>query len=128
MRRGSRPTYRPPYVAFSAFVLTLVADARGFLLKLDALARRRVSLYLGAYSADALLDPLWRHFHGAPRAPGPTYLDAIAVVLELAVAPEVKVVDIPAGEEQRNRIRRYAGVAGAPAGARRASRRSGTSR
>jgi len=58
-------------VVFSAFVLTLVPDARRFVSKLDAAARDHVVLYLGAYSADAVLDPLWRHFHGAPRTPGP---------------------------------------------------------
>ncbi len=82
-------------VVFSAFVLTLVPDARRFVSKLDAAARDHVVLYLGAYSADAVLDPLWRHFHGAPRTPGPSYLDALAVLRELGIAPQVKVVEIP---------------------------------
>jgi len=81
-------------VAFSAFVLTLVPDARRFVSKLDAAARDHVLLYLGAYCADAVLDPLWRHFHGAPRTPGPSYLDALAVLNELGIAPQVKVVEI----------------------------------
>jgi len=81
-------------VVFSAFVLTLVADARRFVGKLDAAARDHVLLYLGAYCGDAVLDPLWRHFHGAPRAPGPSYLDALAVLRELGIAPRVKVVEI----------------------------------
>ena len=82
-------------VVFSAFVLTLVPDARRFVSKLDAAARDHVVLYLGAYSADAVLDPLWRHFHGAPRTPGPSYLDALAVLRELGITPQVKVVEIP---------------------------------
>lgn len=90
-------------VVFSAFVLTLVPEARPFLAKLDAAARGHVFLYLGAYCADAVLDPLWRHFHGATRTPGPSYLDALAVLRELGIAPEVKVVELP------NR-RRYATV------------------
>ena len=81
-------------VVFSAFVLTLVPDARRFVSKLDAAARDRVLLYLGAYCADAILDPLWRHFHGAPRTPGPSYLDALAVLHELGIVPQVKVVEI----------------------------------
>ena len=85
----------PADVAFSAFVVTLVPDAVPFLVKLDAAARRRVLLYLGAYSGDALLDPLWRHFHDAPRAPGPSYLDALAVVRELGIQPRVTVVELP---------------------------------
>jgi len=86
-------------VVFSAFVLTLVPDARPFLVKLDACAREHVVLYLGAYCADAVLDPLWRHFHGTSRVSGPSYLDAIAVLRELRITPAVKVVEVP------NRIR-----------------------
>jgi hypothetical protein len=41
-----------------------------------------------------VLDPLWRHFHDAPRAPGPSYLDALALVRELGIEPAVKVVEI----------------------------------
>ena len=85
----------PADVAFSSFVVTLVPDAAAFLLKLDAAARRRCVLYLGAYSADALVDPLWRHFHDRPRAPGPSYLDALAVLRELGAEPTVKLVEIP---------------------------------
>lgn len=85
----------PADVAYSSFVLTLVADAVPFVAKLDAVARRRVVLYLGAYSLDALIDPLWRHFHDVPRAPAPTYLDAIAVLRERGIEPAVKVVEIP---------------------------------
>jgi SAM-dependent methyltransferase len=85
----------PADVAFSSFVLTLVPDAATFLTKLDGAARERALLYLGAYSADAMLDPLWRHFHDVPRAPGPSYLDALAVLRELGIAPAVKIVEIP---------------------------------
>ena len=81
-------------VVFSAFVLTLVPDAPRFLSKLDSAARHHVLLYLGAYSADAVLDPIWRHFHGAPRVPGPSYLDALAVLRELGIEPEVRVVEL----------------------------------
>ncbi len=90
-------------VVFSAFVLPLVPEARRFLIKLDAAARRHAFLYLGAYCGDAVLDPLWRHFHGAPRAPGPSYLDALAVLRELGIEPEVKVVEL-------NNHRRFATI------------------
>lgn len=86
---------QPADVAFSAFVLTLVPDAVPFLAKLDATARRHALLYLGAYSGDAVLDPLWRHFHDAPRVPGPTYLDAVAVLRELGIEHRVRVVEVP---------------------------------
>jgi len=93
-------------VAFSSYVLPLIADAPRFLTKLDAAATQRALLYLGAFSLDAVMDPLWRHFHGRPRRPGPTYLDAIDVLKELGLAPEVEVVEVI------GRIR-YASVAAA---------------
>jgi SAM-dependent methyltransferase len=84
----------PADVAFSSYVLPLVADAPRFLAKLDAAAGQRAFLYLGAFSLDAVMDPLWRHFHGKPRRPGPTYLDAVDVLKELGLAPEVEVVEV----------------------------------
>lgn len=85
----------PADVAFSSFVVTLVADAPRFLRKLDAAATERAFLYLGAYTADAVMDPLWRHFHGRSRKPGPTYLDALHVLRELGLSPDVEVVEVP---------------------------------
>jgi SAM-dependent methyltransferase len=81
-------------VAFSSYVVTLVPDAAPFLTKLDAAATERAFLYLGAYTADAIMDPLWRHFHGRSRKPGPTYLDALDVVRELGFKPQVEVVEV----------------------------------
>lgn len=81
-------------IVFSSFVLMLVPDVRRFVEKLEAAARHHVFLYLGAHTADAVLDPLWRHFHGAPRAAGATYIDALAVLRELGIAPEVRLVEI----------------------------------
>jgi SAM-dependent methyltransferase len=85
----------PADVAFSSYVVTLVPDAARFLIKLDAAATEQVFLYLGAYTADAIMDPLWRHFHGTSRKPGATYLDALDVVRELGYKPEVEVVEVP---------------------------------
>ena len=84
----------PADVAFSSYVVTLVADAPRFLGKLDAAATERAFLYLGAYTADAIMDPLWRHFHGTSRKPGPTYLDAVDVLRELGVTPDVEVAEV----------------------------------
>lgn len=92
-------------VVFSAFVLTLVPDAGPFLTKLDAAARRHVVLYLGAYCQDAVLAPLRRHFHGAARVPGPSYIDALAVLRELGVAAEVKAVEIVTADGSRRSTR-----------------------
>ena len=89
-------------VAFSSYVLTLVTDASRFLAKLDAAATDRAFLYLGAYTADAIMDPLWRHFHGTSRKPGPTYLDAADVLRELGVVPEIEVVEVPTRARFKN--------------------------
>jgi hypothetical protein len=86
----------PAEVVFSSYVVTLVADAATFLTKMDAAATDRAFLYLGAYTADAILDPLWRHFHGTSRKPGATYLDAADVLRELGFKPEIEVVEVPA--------------------------------
>jgi SAM-dependent methyltransferase len=83
-------------VVFSSYVVTLVADAAGFLTKMEACAHERAFLYLGAYTADAIMDPLWRHFHGTSRKPGATYLDAVDVLRELGFKPEIEVVEVPA--------------------------------
>jgi SAM-dependent methyltransferase len=85
----------PVDVAFSSYVVTLVPDAARFLVKLDAAATERAMLYLGAYTADAIMDPLWRHFHGTSRRPGPTYLDAADLLRELGMKPEIEVVEVP---------------------------------
>ncbi len=82
-------------VVFSAYVLPLVPDGAAFVRKLEEKARRHIFLYLGAFSGDAVLDPMWRHFHRAPRAPEPTYLDALGLLREVGIAPDLKVVELP---------------------------------
>ncbi len=86
----------PADVVFSSYVVTLVADGAKFLAKMDGCATDRAFLYLGAYTADAIMDPLWRHFHGTSRKPGATYLDAAAVLRELGIKPDIEVVEVPA--------------------------------
>jgi len=81
-------------VTFASYVLPVIEDAPRFLAKLDAVARRQVLLYLGAFTNDAIVDPLWRHFHGRPRSPGPSWLDAVAVVREMGIEPTVEVVEV----------------------------------
>ena len=82
-------------VVVCAHVLPLIPDARPFLVALDAAARRRVFLYLGTFAADGVADPFWRHFHGSPRRPAPTYLDALSVLEELGIRADVEVVEAP---------------------------------
>src|SRR5947207_2108337 len=54
-------------VVLCSHVITLVADVVPFIDKLQATARRQVFLYVGAFAVDAIFDPFWRYFHGAPR-------------------------------------------------------------
>jgi len=81
-------------VALCSYVLPIIEDAGRFLAKLDAACRERAFVYMGAMSADAFVDPFWRHFHGKPRRPGPTYLDAVDVLREIGMMPEVEVIEV----------------------------------
>lgn len=85
----------PADVVVCAHVLPLIPDVKRFLAALDASARRRVFVYMGTFAGDTVVDPFWRHFHGGPRKPPPTYLDAVAVLEELGIEPEVEVVEVP---------------------------------
>jgi len=78
-------------VAFSSHVLFLVEDADGFLCAMTVASRRRF-LLLAALHSDAIADPLWRHFHGAPRKPSPTYLDAVAILRGQGARPRVTML------------------------------------
>lgn len=89
--RGAVP---PADLLVCSYVLPLIEDAGAFLTKMDTACRGRAFVYLNALSADALLDPMWRHFHGRQRAPAPTYLDAAAILRELGLEPQVEVVEV----------------------------------
>lgn len=78
-------------VAFAAHVLYLVADPVPFLDAMTAVATRSCFLLLAAIHSDAVLDPLWRHFHGVPRATNPTFLDAAALLTERGQRSTVEV-------------------------------------
>ena len=90
---------KPADLVLCSYVLPLIAEAEPFLAKMDASCLHRAFVSMNAMSADALLDPFWRQFHGAPRKPSPTYLDAAAIISDLGVKPEVEVVEV------RTRIR-----------------------
>lgn len=81
-------------VVLCCHVLPLIPDVVPFVRKLDAAAHRRVLLYLGAHAADAVVDPFWRRFHGSPRKPGASYVDAWAVLEEEGFDVSVEVVEM----------------------------------
>ncbi len=84
-------------VVLCSHVITLIADVVPFIDKLQETARRQVFLYVGAYAVDAIFDPFWRHFHGAPRRPGASWVDALGVLREMGIEPDVRVVELRAG-------------------------------
>lgn len=86
----------PADVVLCSHVLPLIADVVPFVQKLHESARRRVLVYVGAFAADAIIDPFWRHFHGSPRRPGASWLDAVKVVEEMGLQPRVEVVELRA--------------------------------
>ena len=79
-------------IAFAAHVLYLVADVGPFLDAMTEAATRSCFVLLAAIHSDAMLDPLWRHFHGAPRATNPTFLDVVALLQERGQRARVEVV------------------------------------
>lgn len=70
-------------------VLHNVVDLPPFLRALTAAARRGVVVEMLAEHPLAWLDPLWVRFHGLHRPPPATDADAVAVLAELGVAPDV---------------------------------------
>ncbi len=76
-------------VAVSHHVLHNVVDLPPFLRALTAAARRGVVVEMFGEHPMAWLDPLWERFHGLHRPPPATTDDAVAVLRELGVEPEV---------------------------------------
>lgn len=89
-------------VAVCSYVIPKLPDATRFLRRLDAAASRRVFVEMGALSGGWLLEPLWRRFHGSPRRPHPTYLDALDLLAELGIRAELEVVELPVGARFRD--------------------------
>jgi SAM-dependent methyltransferase len=65
-------------------------DLDSFVAALEVAARRGVVVELHAVHPGAWLDPLWAHFHGLRRPPPATADDALAVLSELGIRPEVQ--------------------------------------
>jgi SAM-dependent methyltransferase len=74
-------------------VLHNVVDLPPFVAALTAAARRGVVVEMLTEHPMAWLDPLWVRFHGLHRPPPATTKDAVAVLRELGVEPEVTCWD-----------------------------------
>ncbi|HET9444020.1 MAG TPA: class I SAM-dependent methyltransferase [Acidimicrobiales bacterium] len=81
----------PVEVSLCSYVLPLIEEAAPFLRRMDAVTTERAFVSFNAASFDLVFDTFWRHFHGSPRRPGPTYLDLVAVLRELGADPSVEV-------------------------------------
>jgi SAM-dependent methyltransferase len=82
-------------------VLHNVVDLPPFLRALTAAARRGVVVEMFAEHPLAWLDPLWLRFHNLRRPPPATVDDAVAVLGELGIRPEVARWDratVPRGD------------------------------
>lgn len=66
------------------------AELGPFFAALGAAARRGVVVELHAEHPGAWLDPLWTHFYGLHRRPPATADDALAVLTEIGVRPQVQ--------------------------------------
>ncbi|OLT22286.1 hypothetical protein BJF78_07855 [Pseudonocardia sp. CNS-139] len=77
-------------VVVSHHVLHNVVDLPPFLRALTAAAGRGVVVEMMAQHPMAWLDPLWERFHGLHRPPSATTADAVAVLRELGVEPQVQ--------------------------------------
>jgi SAM-dependent methyltransferase len=76
-------------------VLYNVGDLLPFVTALTDHARRRVVVEITAMHPQALLNPLWEHFHGVRRPTRPTAGDAAAVLRDLGLEVGVEEFDGP---------------------------------
>jgi SAM-dependent methyltransferase len=82
-------------VAICAHVLYPLAEIEPFLRKLDDSARRRCFLWLHAEQAALESLGLWERFYGEPRACQPTFRDALPVLWQMGLRPNLEMRTIP---------------------------------
>jgi len=82
-------------VAICAHVLYPVAEIAPFLRKLHDSARRRCFLWLHDEQIALESLGLWERFHGEPRARQPTFRDALPVLWQMGLRPNLEMSEIP---------------------------------
>ena len=85
----------PADVVVCSHVLYNVGDLVPFVAALTGHARRRVVVEITASHPQALMNPLWEHFHGVTRPTRPTAEDAAEVIGDLGLDVSVEVFDSP---------------------------------
>jgi SAM-dependent methyltransferase len=79
-------------IVFAAHVLYAVRDIAPFVLAMDAAARERCVLLLGARHPTSPMLPLWQAYHGEARLPLPAAYECIAVLAQLGICADVTVL------------------------------------
>ena len=79
-------------VVFAAHVLYAVRDIAPFVLAMDAHARERCVLLLGARHPTTPMLPLWQAYHGEARLPLPAAYECLAVLAQLGIGADVTVL------------------------------------
>src|SRR5260221_13458345 len=82
-------------VVICSHVLYPIRDIVPFLAKLQKAALHGCYLYMFATHLDALLNDLWRHFHGDGRQLPPAYIHVLDVLYEMGIYANVEIVKLP---------------------------------
>ena len=82
-------------VAICAHVLYPLAEIEPFLRRLDGSARHRCFLWLHDEQIALESLGLWERFHGEPRARQPTFRDAVPVLWQMGLRPNLEMSEIP---------------------------------
>jgi SAM-dependent methyltransferase len=85
----------PADVVVCNHVLYNVGDLVPFVVALTDHARHRVVVEITASHPQALLNPLWEHFHGVPRPTRPTAEDAAKVLRDVGLDIGVEAWEAP---------------------------------
>ncbi len=104
----------PADVVVTNHVAYNIPDLAGFAIALGTHARFRVVMELSGRHPRFAANDLWRHFWDIERPTGPTADDAIAVLREVGIEPQVERVPHPVtspGSRRRRALNREAQVA-----------------
>ena len=82
-------------VVFSADVAYFVRDIAPFVEKLEAAARRRVMITLWSVSPPNSYGPLFRLVYGEEQAPVPGFRQLMAVLWEMGILPDLRMLPEP---------------------------------
>lgn len=82
-------------VVICSHVLYPIWDIQPFLTKLHNAAQQVCYIYMRVVQLDTLTAHLWQHFHGDKRCLMPSYINALDVLDEMGLYPDVEIVSLP---------------------------------